>query len=179
MSPRFLLVITVLPLAAANARAQQPQHPVADALRQSAERAQRNLVGAAEEMPANKYRFKPTPAQMSFGQLVVHVAGSNEFLCSSISGAKSPDEAKLEPTAARDKLVTRLKRSFDFCSTALAAVTDEKLREEVPFFGGRKVTRAAAMVDLAADWADHYAAAAMYLRLNGLLPPTARRSGAS
>jgi hypothetical protein len=30
-----------------------------------------------------------------------------------------------------------------------------------------------------ADWADHYGASAMYLRLNGILPPTAKKSGAS
>jgi hypothetical protein len=28
---------------------------------------------------------------------------------------------------------------------------------------------------LASSWADHYAEAAMYLRLNGVLPPTARK----
>jgi hypothetical protein len=44
----------------------------------------------------------------------------------------------------------------------------------VLFFGGRKATRARAVIALAQDWADHYAQAAMYLRLNGILPPSAR-----
>ena len=53
------------------------QNPVATALQSAALEAGRNLVESAEEMPADKYGFKPTPAQMSFGQVVLHVAGAN------------------------------------------------------------------------------------------------------
>jgi len=49
--------------------------------------------------------------------------------------------------------------------------------DEVALWGGRKATRAAALIALTNDWADHYAMAAIYLRLNGLLPPTAKGSG--
>lgn len=51
------------------------QNPISTALKSSQKRAERNLVGSAESMPAGKYDFKPTPAQMSFGQLMLHVAG--------------------------------------------------------------------------------------------------------
>ncbi|HEX6533355.1 MAG TPA: DinB family protein [Gemmatimonadaceae bacterium] len=171
----FLSAALAATLAIPTVAAAQGGSPLADALRADLQRQQRNLVAAAEAMPADKYGYKPTPAQMSFGQLVLHVAGSNEYMCSTISGAKRPDEAKLQPTAPKDTLVARLKRSFEYCGTALASVTDQKLSETVPFFGGRTISRAGAMLDLAADWGDHYGAAAIYLRLNGVLPPTARR----
>lgn len=164
---------------ASPALAQQAQNPVSTALRNELQRAQRNLVGSAEEMPADKYSFKPTEAQMSFGQLVLHVAGSNDFMCGTISGAKASERAKLQPTDTKDALVTRLKESFEFCSTALANVDDAKLGDMVPFFGGRTVSRASAVLGLVGDWYDHYSASATYLRLNGLLPPTARRTGAT
>jgi hypothetical protein len=151
------------------------QSPLADALRGAMGRAARNLPAAADEMPADKFAFKPTPGQMSFGELVLHVAGGNARLCSWISGTPMPDLPDLAPTDPKDKLVARLEESFTYCTAALAAVDDSKLADSVPFFGGRKVTRAAAMLDLAVDWADHYGQAAGYLRLNGLLPPTARR----
>ena len=67
-----------------------------------------------------------------------------------------------------------LKASFDFCTTALAKVDDSKLSDQVELFGGRKGPRAFALIALTNDWADHYSSAAMYLRLNGLLPPTAQ-----
>jgi hypothetical protein len=41
-------------------------------------------------------------------------------------------------------------------------------------FGGRHFPRAMAALGLASGWADHYAAAAQYLRLNGILPPSAQ-----
>ena len=156
-------------------RAANGQSPLADALRAATGRAARNLPAAADAMPADKFGFKPTPGQMSFGELVLHVAGGNARLCSWISGTPMPDLPDLAPTDPKDKLVARLEETFTYCTAALAAVDDSKLADSVPFFGGRKITRVAAMLDLAADWADHYSQAAGYLRLNGLLPPTARR----
>lgn len=149
-------------------------NPVSDALRASLKRAEENLLAAAREMPADKYSSAPTPAQMSFGKLVLHVAGSNDFMCSTISGNKAPERSKLEPGDAKEKLVSALEQSFQYCHTSLANVTDSNLGEEVPFFGGRKISRAAAVLGLAEDWGDHYSLAATELRLNGLLPPTAK-----
>jgi len=44
----------------------------------------------------------------------------------------------------------------------------------VELFGGHQFPRAMGALGLASTWADHYAAAAMYLRLNGILPPSAQ-----
>ncbi|MFI5240014.1 MAG: DinB family protein, partial [Gemmatimonadales bacterium] len=85
--------------------AQEEANPVSAALKSDLQRSQKNLVAAAEAMPADKYGFKPTPAQMSFGQLVLHVAGSNEFMCATIAGTKAPQRAKVAATAAKDVLV--------------------------------------------------------------------------
>jgi DinB superfamily len=173
------LIALAVPLLLEGAVAQSSAHPVLDALRQETEHAQRNLVAAAQSMPAEKFAFKPTPAQMSFGELMLHVAGANDFMCSTISGAKAPAEPKLQPTAGKDQLIARVRRSFEFCTTTFAKLTDKGLGETVPFFGGRTISRAGAVLDLAADWADHYGASAIYLRLNGVLPPTAKKNAAS
>jgi DinB superfamily len=149
-------------------------NPVSDALRASLARASKNMVAAAESMPADKFDFHPTPAQMTFAHLTAHIAGSNDFLCSKISGTPAPEEAKLTDNEGKDKLVAALRSSFEYCSTALAKVDDSHLDESLTLFGGRSFTKAAAMMILASDWADHYSAQAMYLRLNGILPPTAQ-----
>jgi hypothetical protein len=160
---------------AATAAAQAPSSPVADALRSTSQRAAKNLVAAAEEMPAGKYGFKPTPAQMTFGDVIAHLSGGNDYLCSSISGEKAPKRAEITGKAAKPELISRLKQSFQFCDSALAKVNDSGLSEEVPFFGGRKVSRSKMMFAAAEDWADHYSQLAIYLRINGLLPPTAKQ----
>src|SRR5665213_2326205 len=56
--------------------------PVATAFKANAATMSKNLIAAAQAMPADKYGFKPTPAQMSFGEIVVHLAGGNDVLCS-------------------------------------------------------------------------------------------------
>jgi len=56
----------------------------------------------------------------------------------------------------------------------LAKIDDSKLADTVELYGGKQGPRAFTVIALTNDWADHYAAAAMYLRLNGVLPPTAQ-----
>jgi uncharacterized damage-inducible protein DinB len=154
--------------------AQPETNPVSNSVRKSLERQSKNMVAAVEEMPADKFSFRPTPAQMTFGHLVMHMAGSNNFLCSKISGNPAPPDEKLSETDPKEKLVSALKASFDYCAQSLAKVDDSNLGEQLAFFGGRTISRAGAMFALTNDFADHYSAAAMYLRLNGLLPPTAQ-----
>jgi uncharacterized damage-inducible protein DinB len=156
------------------AAAQGPATPVSDALRSIAQRSEKNLVAAAEEMPAGKYGFKPTPAQMSVGKIIAHLSGANDYLCSKIGGVDAPKRTEIAEGASKEKLVARLRETFQFCQTALAKVDDSNLTGKVPFFGEHEVSRAEAMFAAAEDWADHYSQLAIYLRLNGLLPPTAR-----
>ena len=152
----------------------QSKAPVAEAFRDHAKRMGRILVAAAEEMPADKYGYKPTPAQMSFGQVVLHVARDNDEACLPIGGAKAPERAKLSPTDDKAKLVARLRESFDSCNQAVANLDDSNLGGELSAFD-YKWTRAALMIERADDWADHYSQFAIYLRLNGHLPPTAKQ----
>jgi uncharacterized damage-inducible protein DinB len=158
-----------------SAAAQDPASPVSDALRAMEQRAAKNLIAAAEAMPADKYGFKPTPAQMSVGEVVVHLSEGNDFLCSRISGVAAPKRSPVTAQASKETLVGRLRETFGFCESALAKVDDSKLDAKVPFFGNREVSRAQAILVTVEDWGDHYSQLAIYLRLNGLLPPTAKR----
>ena len=173
------LVIPALLLLAASAAAQTTpaptKDPVSSALRDILPGRRKNTVAAVEAMPAEKFNYKPTADQMTFGHLVVHIAETNDLLCSKAAAvpAATVDEAK--ETDSKDKLVAALKASFDFCSDALAKMDDSRLAETTEIFPGRQGSRAWASMILAGTWADHYAEAAMYLRLNGVLPPTAKK----
>ena len=154
-------------------------NPVSDALRDFVGRYSKHLTQSAELMPADKYHFHPTPAQMTFGQLMAHVALTNVALCSAISGDAPvmplEELRKLTDDTPKETLVAAVTKSFDACTQAAAKATDAQLAEQVSMFGrpsGR--SRAATMVTIATDWTDHYSTAATYLRLNGILPPTAQ-----
>jgi hypothetical protein len=155
--------------------AQETKNPVSSAVREILARQQKNLVAAAEEMPADKYDYKATPQQMSFAHLTMHVAETNNLLCAKVADVPEPKGPEAKETDGKDKLVAAMKSSFDFCSTALAKVDDSKLGDELELFGGHKGTRAMAMFIITNALADHYSVAAMYLRLNGMLPPSAQK----
>jgi hypothetical protein len=180
---RFALLFTVALLFAITANAQEAKpadtapiaNPVSTFVKQQLTRSSKNMVAAAESMPADKYSFKPTPEMSTFGHLSMHIIETNNGLCSKISGKDATDSVKYSETDPKDKLVSGIKASFEFCSTALAGVDDSKLSDPLSLFGGHfQTSRAGALIALSGSWNDHYGEQAMYLRLSGILPPTAQ-----
>jgi hypothetical protein len=136
-------------------------NPVSDFLRDTVVQSSRNLEGSAELMPPDRYAFRPTDAQMTFGELIAHVTQTNVALCSAASTTPSPmSPEQLQQISGKDAkadLVRRLKQSFDYCRGAFASSSDSQLGSETSIFGratGR--SRAATLITLAMDWADHY-----------------------
>jgi len=164
-----LLCISTAPLWA------QSKSPISDVLRESLFGRQKNTVGAFEAMPADKFDYKPTPDQMTFGHLAAHIADGNYFFCSNVGDVPRPKVDELKGTEGKEKLVAAMQASFDFCKTALANAEDSKFNDPIQWFDGKSRPRAWAALALASSWADHYALAAMYLRLNSILPPTAQK----
>jgi hypothetical protein len=164
------LVFTTLAFAQAPAK-----DPVANSLRQLEQRSQKNTIGAVEAMPADKFSYKPTADQSTFAHLVVHIIGFNNSICSKAADAPAPKVEESKETDSKDKLVAAVKASYEYCSEALGKMDDSKLGDEVELFGGHKAPRAMAALIAGSGWADHYAAAAMYLRLNGITPPSAQQ----
>jgi uncharacterized damage-inducible protein DinB len=163
-----ILLMLLLPIIAS------AQNPVSDALRSALIDRAKNTIAAAEEMPADKYSYKPTPAQQPYEHWVSHAAQANYVFCSRLADVPPP-EVGVKEGDPKDKLVAALKQSFDYCSTQLPKLQDSQLAAEITLMRNRKMTKGAAVLELSADWADHYAQMATYLRLNGLLPPTAKK----
>jgi hypothetical protein len=183
MTQRFLfasVLVLLLPSAATAQGGTPPSNPVADAARVHLARHAKHLIGSAELLPADKYGYQPTPAQQTFGQLIAHVVQTNVALClaaSDVPAPLTPQELKtVADTAGKDALVALLEKSFDYCERALAKLQDATLGQQAAMFGKPTgMTRAAALMTIVVDWADHYSTAASYLRLNGLVPPSSKR----
>lgn len=175
---RIALAALLTSASVAHAQAPQPMPsvgPISAALVSTLARVSQNMPAAGELMPADKFGFKPTPEQMNFGEIMAHEAESNETLCGALAGgAQTPTESAAGATSPKADIVARLRKSFEYCGGIVSKLPESALGDSVPFFGGRKATKARAAIALAQDWADHYAQAAMYLRLNGILPPSAR-----
>jgi|ERR1700688_2178458 len=172
MKKNFLIPALLLLAASATA---QTKNPVSSALRDILPGRQKNTIAAVEAMPSDKFTYKPTADQMTFGHLVAHMVEANYGLCGNAAAVTAPKVEEVKDTDAKDKLVTALKTSFDFCADALSKMDDSKLGEMTAGMGGQQLSRARFALGIASNWADHYAEAAMYLRLNGLTPPTAKK----
>jgi hypothetical protein len=159
-------------LMAASAYAQSG-NPIATALATEAKTNETNMTGAAEAMPADKYSYKPTPEQNSFGQLIFHAADANYRLCAMMSADKAP-EATVKADGAKPALIDQMTASFAFCYKAFDKVDATKLGTQVKF-GNRDVPIAWVVLHTALDWGDHYSQVATMLRLNGITPPSAVR----
>jgi uncharacterized damage-inducible protein DinB len=178
------LLIPALLLLAASAIAQttpaqttptQTKNPVSSALRDILPGRQKNTIAAVEAMPADKFTYKPSADQMTFGHLVAHMVEANYLLCGNAAAVTAPKVEEVKETDGKDKLIAALKASFDFCADALSKMDDSKLGEMTAGMGAQPLSRARFALGIASNWADHYAEAAMYLRLNGVLPPTAKK----
>ncbi len=168
---RRIVVVTLL---LGSAWGQQANPVVTAARKQIMERAH-HLFEAAKEMPAEKYDFKASEKQMTFGHMVWHTARSNFGLCALVAGEKSQFPQDLKDTDSKDKLLSALKGALTYCDSVLTKATDQNLGESLKTPWGAEMTRVELLFEMNADQADHYALAATYLRLNGLLPPTAKQ----
>jgi uncharacterized damage-inducible protein DinB len=150
------------------------QNPFTDAARAVFPTHQHDIVESFASMPQEKYGFKPTPALMSFAELATHIASANLYYCRMLAPSRPrPDALPKAATATREDLVKALQASFDFCAPVVQEATDASLGETVTVPSGKTTTRAAVLLDLVSGMDHHYGQAAAYLRLNGLLPPTA------
>ena len=120
------------------------------------------------------FNYKPSADQMTHSAISSPTWSKRTTCC-----AARPPPSRL-PLSRQVKARTRrsgrrAQGLRDFCSDALAKM-DDKTEETTEEFGGKQVTLDAWLsLVLASARADHYAEAAMYLRLNGVLPPTAKK----
>ena len=172
----FLLATAIAQTAPTSTTPAQVKNPVSSALRDIMPGRQKNTIAAVEAMPGDKFSYKPSADQMTFGHLVAHMIEANYGLCSGAAAVPAPPVKDVKDTDTKDNLVAALKASFDFCADALTKMDDSKLGETTAGGpGGQQISRARFALGIASNWADHYAEAAMYLRLNGILPPTAKK----
>ena len=147
-------------------------------------RAQKTtMMRIADAMPEDKFTYRSTPQQRSWGEQILHVAGGNFFLMRFLNG-KTPAPAinTADMTVFGLKASTKaeylkaLSDSFDYGEALLKEFSDEALLQTVsgPAWMGPS-TRVRMVYDAISHCQDIYGQMAVYLRLNGIVPPASRR----
>jgi uncharacterized damage-inducible protein DinB len=151
--------------------AQAPAPSITRELAAGFQRASTDLIDIAEAMPADKYGYKPTPEISTFADQLVHVAGIVQRFVDTSKGVKT--EAGHHGAMAKPEVIALLKKTFQTGQDSIAQLTDAQLLEPVKFpFGDRTVTRFTFWQGPLYQLRNHHGQLVVYLRMNGIVPPT-------
>jgi uncharacterized damage-inducible protein DinB len=135
------------------------------------------LITMAEDFPEDKYDYKPTPAQRSFAEQLLHAAGANYFFINPVMGQKPPagEDPKRDQYKTKADIVGFVKKSFADGAAAIQSKGEKGLAVEVEnYFPHQKVR----VIDIAngiiEHSGEHYGQLVVYYRLAGLVPPESR-----
>ena len=190
----LIVSVAALPHGAKNAAAasapppqqsQQPSAPtIASALDREISGVEKQIVDVAEAMPEDKYNFSPETLNIpgadykgvrTFAVQVKHVAASNYFIWSPLTGDKLPEGLKdgngPENLKTKADIIKFLKDSFALGHKAAATLTTENMLQNP---GNSKSTRLRLATFGVAHAFDHYGQMVEYLRMNGIVPPASR-----
>jgi uncharacterized damage-inducible protein DinB len=133
------------------------------------------ITTVAEELPESTYAFRPTPEVRSVGQLIGHVAGAQYLFCAAALGEPARQEDAIEKTRTKKaELVAALKASTEYCARAYGQ-TDPAAQQRTKLFG-QEHTKLFVLGLNATHNAEHYGNIVTYLRLNGIVPPSSRKT---
>ena len=137
----------------------------------------RKLTAMAEDFPEDKYDFKPTPAQRSFAEQLLHAASANYFFTNPLMGKKAPTEENVKRTDYKTKaeVVAYVKKAFADGAAAIQAKGDKGMNDLiVDPFANQQVRVSDMAYGFIEHSGEHYGQLVVYYRLSGLVPPESR-----
>jgi uncharacterized damage-inducible protein DinB len=137
----------------------------------------RKLIAMAEDFPEDKYDFKPTPAQRSFAEQLLHAANANYFFTSLAKGEKLPagDDPKRDAFKSKADIVAFVKKAFADGAAAITAKGDKGISDLVVDPVSHQQIRVYDMAyGILEHSGEHYGQLAVYYRVAGLVPPESR-----
>jgi uncharacterized damage-inducible protein DinB len=146
---------------------------------------QKEIVSAADAMPADKYGFAPTDGEFkgvrTFGKQVKHLSATNHILAAAALGEEPPadagDEQGPETVRTKAEILDYLNASFAHLARAVDAIGDKNVSVKsspISPLKASEATRLTLVVESLIHAFDHYGQMVEYLRMNGVVPPASR-----
>ena len=134
------------------------------------------ITKAAEQVPESSYAWKPTPAVRSFGQLIGHLAGTQDLMCGAILGEKTNSEDSVEKgITSKAALVDAIKASNEKCKKAYA-ISESASGKSIKLFGEEHTGLYWLIGNMGHD-NEHYGNIVTYMRMMNMVPPSSQQSG--
>jgi uncharacterized damage-inducible protein DinB len=137
----------------------------------------RKLIAMAEDFPEDKYDFKPTPAQRSFAEQLLHAAGANYYFTNPVMGQKAPaaEDPKRDQYKTKADVVAFVKKSFADGAAAIKAKGDKGMSDLiVDPFANQQIRIGDLAYGFIEHCGEHYGQLVGYYRMAGLVPPESR-----
>ncbi len=155
--------------------AAKPAEPEVKVVLDSWNEIGRKLTVMAEDFPEDKYDFKPTPAQRSFAEQLLHAAGSCYYFTNTVMGEKLPvGDPKRDQYKTKADVVGFVKKAFADGAAAIQAQGEKGMTREVEYFPGQKSRVLDIAYGIIEHSGEHYGQLVVYYRLEGLVPPESR-----
>ncbi|MBI3894428.1 MAG: DinB family protein [Acidobacteria bacterium] len=139
--------------------------------------ATRNLVlGIAEIIPEDKYDFKPTPEVRSVREQLQHLISENYMFMGAVAGDPPQNSSRFSNLKTRAEILQALKESYEYGAKVWSGLTEQKAMETITFRNNQTARWTPALSNIV-DNMDHYGNLVVYVRLNGLVPPSVRGAG--
>lgn len=135
------------------------------------------LIAMAEDFPEDKYDFKPTPAQRTFAEVLLHASGTTYYFTNLANGQKPPaeEDPKRADFKSKAEIVAFVKKCFADGAAAIQARGDKGMGEWVEDPGSKHKMQVAALAyGFTEHMGEHYGQLVVYYRLNGMVPPESR-----
>lgn len=134
------------------------------------------MMKIADAMPEDKFGYKSTPPQRSYGEQIMHVALVNVDLLKLLRGKAVAPSFTAESAKTKAQILKALAESYDYGTALLKQETEATIGQAIqdsPSWLGPS-TRARIVWTLLVHSMDVYGQMAVYLRLNGIIPPASR-----
>jgi hypothetical protein len=163
------IVLSTALVTLVNAAAGQTPSPVSDALRGAVHTAAARLVVAAEMMPPDQYRIRPSVSEATFGEIVARAANLSILYCSRIVG-RTPAPGFADESEPKDTLTAKLRSRLHECEEAFKSLSDSGLGEMIHLNGPK--SRAAVISEATAFWGEVRQHMVASMRRLGVVPAT-------
>jgi hypothetical protein len=141
---------------------------------------EREVLGLAQKMPAEKYSFAPTNGTFTgvrtYAQEVSHLATMMYRIAAAVGGEKTPVDTGAgdngpDTLKSKDQIIDYFQGAIAFSHKAMSSLTEKNLLDQVPSpFGRGTMVRAAAAAFMGLHTYDHYGQMVVYARMNGVVP---------
>jgi len=168
--------LTLLMVGTAGVRVASADCGYAEALKLHWERTRGMLTAIVAAMPEDKWDYRPVKEVRSFREMALHLVTDGYSHMGYVAGKSREESEKLTEKYAnlktKDEILKALNESYDYGNQILSTLTDQNAMDMVVGMRSQSMTRVEAALVAFEDQMDHYGNFVVYLRINGVVPPS-------